>query len=190
MKKYEILRELIQNLPVIGVYVLSLHHPNEKIGQYYSLGDENAGMTMIQHLIRLGAQDIHVMMSPPVKSTPAQREVMPYIQRRHYIEKQRVASHKLALLFPDYNPELMVPQTINIDDSKITFIPSDWVNIMQTPAITLSFEDGELAQAATGLKIDSFLQIRPFRFGKSLEHFLTDFDKKKCNTIPIITPPN
>ncbi len=189
-KKYKILREIIKNIPVIGVYVLSLHQTDEKIGQYYCFGDENAGMTMIHHLIHLGAQNIHVMLSPPVKSTPAQRKEMTCIDRLHYVEKQHVALHKLALLFPDFDPELMVPQTIIINDSKVTFIPSDWVNIMPRPVITLSFQDGELAQAATGLDIDSFMQLRPFRFGKILEHFLTDFVENKCNTIPIISPPN
>ena len=174
---------LVKQLGTVGVNGLFNYFPGEKKDHFYSLGDENGSIMLLQRLVSLGTPHIQLRMELHDKvrgddlGTPKRISHM-----------QEVALYKLASLLPNSNfdPAKGVPQDIRIGNSVVHILDFDQ-NSDVTPRLEIGFGDAP----RKGKQPENYMTVKPYRFGSDTQHVTLDANMAMAkDSFPLNLPPN
>ena len=186
---------LINNL---AVYIKAKQYYDKAAPkQFFSYGDENASIALIDYLITLGVRKLKVIISAPDNSTREIRRSFSAKDKTLYRNKKKFCLQKLSCLFPSINSQTLNAQKINkngceitlgfVDDNRFMYasIPQNHVfqtrynttdNLLKHQGTIITFSANSVY---TEIMPDNLLVIKPFSFSKAFEQLHTDiyFDK-------------
>jgi hypothetical protein len=109
----------IKNLKNIAIYLTSEHFPIEE-NNFYTFGDENSCLNILNQLISLGIKEATIYVSPPDRSSiTSRKKCSSFYKRYQYQNTKSYVIRKLSLLLTSINSELGLPQCIIKDGCTI-----------------------------------------------------------------------
>ena len=181
-------REVLNGLGRAGIYLSNRFYPNETEDKFYSIGDLNVGVQMAKILQDMGLEFLEVVLSPPDSSLKHRRMGFDEQRKEKYNYQQRVARHKLALLWPGIDPEKPLPQTLKQGSCQVTFRDCD--DPSELPQVMFSFRNANGQLKETGTLAEVMITLKPYRFYSGFRQITADIREGRGNVLPLILPPN
>ncbi|CAM3618775.1 ankyrin repeat domain-containing protein [Parendozoicomonas haliclonae] len=197
----ETARQLARGLGVIGVHARVTCFPQETKDNFYSLGDENASVMLVNRLVELGAPKIQLRLSAPDKFESLEGRVLSDLnpselsedQKQKLLDMKEVGRHKLALLLPEncgFDPKQGLPQDITIGKSTVHIVDYDDRPEME-PALEMGFNDPAWSSyQGTDNAPDNYLELKAYRFSSEFQAMFTGMAQGLTDKAPLKLPPN
>jgi hypothetical protein len=194
-KMLDLVSSILPKLNNLAVYVKSKQYYKSSIitNKVFSYGDENASISLINWLIKLGVPQIKIIISPPDNSTPDSRRYLSKAAKNVYKKQKLFCLKKISRLFPLIKYNSIKPQKITtsgvklhvgfVDDNSFMdnyFYTNNHVSIkkyngyrklIKYNGVVISFSAPEFYNE---LVADDLIIIKPFAFAKKCEQINTD----------------
>ena len=174
----DLAKSVLAYLGSAAIYLYNPVYDRDSKDCFFSMGDLVAGSLMATTLETLGAKSLEIILSPP-KCRQA------HVQR----SDPTVAPHKLAAVWPQFDPGTPLPQTISTGSCQITFRAFD-DHCAPLPKVIFSFVDINLLRQQNMELAENFVCLKPYRFSSHCCHVITNIRNNRGYFLPLSLPAN
>ena len=183
-------KAVLSGFPAIGIYLTNRVYTkySENRAKFLSIGDLNAGVQMAKILQNMGLETLQVVVAPPDNSSCQQRLAYTHKQRQDYASLQEIARYKLALIWPDIDPQKPLPQVLKLGSCRVTLRDCD--DPAPLPQVMFSFHGAVDQLRNTGKLPEIGINLKPYRFASLYQQITADTHDGRSNVLPLNLPPN
>ena len=183
-------KAVLTGFRAVGIYLTNNVYTKytETRDKFVSIGDLNAGVQMAKILGDMGLKSLEVVVAPPDNSSCQQRLAYTHEQRHDYASLQEIARYKLALIWPDIDPQKPLPQVLKSGSCRITLRDCD--DPEPLPQVMFSFRDVGDQLRNAGRLPEIGITLKPYRFASLYQQIIADTHDGRGNVLPLNLPPN
>ena len=183
-------KAVLTGFRTVGIYLTNDVYTKytETRDRFVSIGDLNAGVQMAKVLQNMGLESLEVVVAPPDGSSCQQRLAYTHEQRHDYASLQEIARYKLALIWPDIDPQKPLPQVLKFGSCRITLRDCD--DPAPLPQVMFSFRSAGDQLHNTGKFPEIGITLKPYRFASLYQQIYADTHDGRGNVLPLNLPPN